>query len=735
MYTFYAPFHTAFGGGLFMYNSRKRYANDSISVAIDTTSGEILELVNKANGDNLIKNTPFNLPNMFAVTLDKVRLSVPNLLMVRKEPALKAQIADTKKENGTEIKIIYDKLSDGTTVYDIKVEVTLWMPDDKAEIRLDAQVVNNGGYAIKSFCFPILNSIYLGESYKDDTLVYPYNSGMKFVNPVEFFAKKPKSIFWRWQEYRYCYHIDGCCGVKNADGLYSYSALYSGALSMAWLDLYDEDGGIYFGMHERNGICRLKAETPGPDSPGMIFSFEKIVEGKQNFGMNNIVVALHKGDWHDGADIYRAAHASYAAGRAEPEWFEKSVSLAAHYDFKYQNGGIVHRFKDIPKIVDQAAELNANHILISGWHTDGFDNGFPEYVADKDLGTEEELATGLKYAAEKNVKVSFYINTRIANRKYAHLADFIKDNAVIKADGTPEIEGYGDKSLSFATMCAGSEAWRNRILDAIRYVVGHGATGVYLDQLAMAAPRACHNPDHNHPYDGWCDGYRKLLEEANQIKTNAGEPISIIIEGCSDMYGSLVNGSLVSTFISLHSGAFPELYSYTFPQHRLVDMVYPKRNLAMRPVHVAQRSTDMINKAFLTNMTFWIYDLEEDNSFFLDPEQLDYLRKVIEIKKIWREKFGDFVFGDETGIVEKSEELSAKTYFKGDYGLLAYTSDGKTVCDIQSFIDADIVEYYTIEGNDCINEALDLDRRYIRISYSRCGIILLKKSADNGKDA
>lgn len=716
-----------------MYNSRKRFANDYISVAIDTTSGEILELVNRNNGDNLIKSTPFNLPNMFSVTLDKVRLSVPNLLMVRNEPALKAQIIDTKKDDGIDIKIIYDKLSDGKTVYDIKVEVSLFIPNGKAEIILDAQVSNNGGYEIKNFCFPILNSVYLGESYKDDILVYPYNSGMKFVNPVEFFAKKPKSIFWRWQEYRYCYQIDGCCSVKNADGLYSYSALYSGALSMAWLDLYDDNGGVYFGMHERNGICRLKAETLGPDSPGMIFSFEKIVEGKQNFGLNQVVIALHKGDWHDGADIYRAAHKDYESARTEPSWYQESVSLVAHYDFKYQNGGVVHQFKDIPALVDQAKELHTDHILISGWHTDGFDNGFPEYVVDRDLGTEEELAAGLRYAAENNIKVSFYINTRIANRKYAHLADFIKENAVIKQDGTPEIEGYGDKSLSFATMCAGSRDWRNKILDAVKYVVGLGATGVYFDQLAMAAPRACHNADHNHPYDGWCDGYRQLLEEANKIKTNAGEPISIIIEGCSDMYGSLVNGSLVSTFISLHSGAFPELYRYTFPKHRLVDMVYPKQNLAMRPVHVAQRSTDMINKAFLTDMNFWIYDLEEDNSFFNDPEQLDYLRKVIDIKKIWKEKFGDFIFEDEMGIVEKSEELSAKTYFKDDCGLLAYTSDGKTVCDIKSFTDADIVEYHTIEGNDCISEALDPDRRYIRISYSRCGIIFLKKSKGKSK--
>lgn len=709
-----------------MFKSRQRFDNGFISIAIDTTSGEILELVNKLNGDNLIKSTPFSLPNMFSITIGSERLSVPNMVMVREYPELKVSILEYKRVDGTEIHLCYEKLSDGKTIYDISVEITIFIPENSGQLILSADVKNNGGYETDKFNFPILSSIYLGENYKDDTLVYPLNAGMKFHNPIEFFAKKPKNVFWRWQEYRYCYNLEGCCGVKNAEGVYSYSALYSGALSMAWLDLYDACGGIYFGMHEKNGLCRLKADTLGPDCPGMIFSFEKTIENNRDFCLHNAVIALHEGDWHDGAKIYRNNFKN--PERIEPSWWQNSVSLVAHYDFKYQNGGIVHRFVDIPALVEQAKELNSDHLLFSGWHTDGFDNGFPEYFADKDLGTEEELAAGLKAAADNGIKVSFYINTRMANLKFEHLADFIKENAVIKRDGTPEIEGCGDKTLSFATMCANSDGWKNRILQAIQYITDLGATGVYLDQLAMAAPRACHSTTHNHPYDGWCDGYKEMLLKANEIKTNAGEPISIIIEGCSDLYGSVVNGSLVSTFMWLHSGAFPEMYRYTFPKQKLVDMVYPKQNLAMRPVHVAQRSTDFINKAFVTDMTFWIYDLEEDNSFFGDPEQLAYLRKVLDLKRLWHQRYHGFVFADEMGIVEKSNELTVKTFFGNDnFALIAYTSDGKTVCDLKIAAPAEIVEYECAEGTEAVSEALDPDRFYLRIAYSRCGFILLKR--------
>ena len=709
-----------------MFKSRKRYNNGYITLAIDTVSGEILELVSNKNGDNLIKSTPFNLPNMFALSIGSCRLSVPNMVMVRDNPELCVHIDEKRKDDGTEIKLTYNKLSDGSTVYDISVSITIFLPDGSSRLTLSADVNNSGGYDTDTFCFPILSSVYLGENYRDDTLVFPLNAGMKFHNPIDFFAKKPKNIFWRWQEYRYCYNLEGCCGVKNSDGVYSYSGMYSGALSMAWLDLYDEHNGLYFGMHERNGLCRLRADTLGPDSPGMIFSFEKTVEHSSDFCLHNVVIALHEGDWHCGARIY-SSNAETPA-RNEPLWWKSSVYLVAHYDFKYQNGGIVHRFADIPGLVEQAKLLHSDHLLFSGWHTDGFDNGFPEYEADKELGTKKELADGLKYAAENGIKVSFYINTRMANRKYAHLAGFINDSVIIKRDGNPAFEGCGDKTLSFATMCANSAGWKDRLLQAIEYVVDLGATGVYLDQLAMAPPKTCHSKTHKHPYDGWCDGYRDILERANGIKTKSGDALSIIIEGCSDIYGSVVNGGLVSTFMWLHSGAFPEMYRYTFPNHNLVDMVYPKQNLAMRPVHVAQRSSDFINKAFVTDMYFWIYDLEEDNSFFGDPMQLDYLLKVLDLKRYWHQNYPDFVFSDEAGIVDKSEELLVKTFIKDeDMCLIAYASDGKTVCDLKIAFSAEIIESRCIEGTEAVSEVLDPDRFYLRISYSRCGIVLLKR--------
>ena len=171
-----------------MFKSRKRYNNGYITLAIDTVSGEILELVSNKNGDNLIKSTPFNLPNMFALSIGSCRLSVPNMVMVRDNPELCVHIDEKRKDDGTEIKLTYNKLSDGSTVYDISVSITIFLPDGSSRLTLSADVNNSGGYDTDTFCFPILSSVYLGENYRDDTLVFPLNAGMKFHNPIYFLA-------------------------------------------------------------------------------------------------------------------------------------------------------------------------------------------------------------------------------------------------------------------------------------------------------------------------------------------------------------------------------------------------------------------------------------------------------------------------------------------------------------------------------------------------------------------
>ena len=90
------------------------------------------------------------------------------------------------------------------------------------------------------------------------------------------------------------------------------------------------------------------------------------------------------------------------------------------------------------------------------------------------------------------------------------------------------------------------------------------------------------------------------------------------------------------------------MYAYTFPEHGIIDMLYPEKNLAMRPVHVAQKCRALMARLFTYGSRFWIYDMVDDNTFTRDPENLALLKDLIAMKRIWLDRFGSGRFVDDT---------------------------------------------------------------------------------------
>ncbi len=675
-----------------MYQSRYHYENQFLSIAVDSLTGEFLELIYKKTGENLIKNSSYLLHQPFQLFASageqKIRLFGGDSYAIAGDEALRPRITHQQDDEKIRIQVSYDRLTDGDKSYDVSLIYWIELPLTTAKLHWRLSLANRQPeLLIEDVRFPCINGVYFGKTWEDDTLVYPYNAGLKIQNPVGFFCQKSPCIYWKWQEYRYVYSLGNIATGPDEDGLYAMDYSYSGPLSMTWLDYYGDDIGLYFANHDplpRN--CSLRAETYGNSSPGMNFAFvhHPYCTSGTDWHSPQLVAAVHSGDWHRGAEIYRSFRQTHSplTPSKRPSWFEQSAGLVAHYDFKYQNGGVVHRYEDIPRLLDEARELGLNHLLLAGWHHGGFDHGFPEYRTDEDLGSEEEFRNAVGTVREKGGHISFYINSRIANTKYDPSGDFTAQNAVRQQDGSPFVEVAGN--LKFAVMCVHAPQWRRRLQDAVRYATQKiGADGVYLDQLAMAPPCICHNPAHGHHFDDWNSGYHSLLQEISQNTSDV--PMSMLVEGVSDAYRGETSGSLISTFSYYCTGSFPELYKYTYPEQILVDMLYPESNMAMRPVHIGQASTDIINKAFVTGAYFWIYDLVDDNSFHRDPKQLHYLKDVIALRNYWLQHFGHGVFRDTDGILEIPETLVKR--FDVPHGVLlavARAECSSTECAILS---------------------------------------------------
>lgn len=538
----------------------------------------------------------------------------------------------------------------------LEVEIRIKVLPDNPESIWKLKVKNLSSREITDIIFPHISGIYLGDTWKDNSLVYPYIAGEKIENPIETFARTPSRILWDWLDYKYVYTIDGVSTIKDGD-LYVRELPYSGPLSMNWLDYYNKDAGFYMASYDANKtLTYIRVETPGPDYPCIGFNFRKrtkIYPGEETSFTYGI--GIHLGDWHWGADRYREwFYSVFPKVKNSPSWLMKSSGLIAHYDFRYQNGRSFHKFNDIPILFDKAKGQGIDHLFLSGWNNGGFDNGYPLYTPDEELGGKDVFKSRIEEVNLKGGHVTTYINSRIVNTSNI--------DKVPKEILTNHIERYG--SVDFYVVDPSSDNWHKFILDTIENLANCGVSGIYLDELAMAGAFQ-DIPD-------WIRGYTKMLDEI--VKSYPDRVL--IIEGCSDIYGRYVDLQLVSTFFYWHT-SYPELFRYTFPDHILVDMLYPELQ-TMRPTFVSRISKELINRVFVLGMYPWIYDLEFDNCF----EDTTYLKDYLDLRRVGLDFFNRGRFLDNIGI-ESSDNIKAKLYKIGDKYMIALYNEGKNEGELE----------------------------------------------------
>jgi hypothetical protein len=93
--------------------------------------------------------------------------------------------------------------------------------------------------------------------------------------------------------------------------------------------------------------------------------------------------------------------------------------------------------------------------------------------------------------------------------------------------GKPYIESYGSKetdgnNVKLAVMCPATALWQNQVRDTVLRLFNEcGVSGVYIDQIAAAAPRLCFDASHGHALGGghwWTEGYWTMLSAIRAAK-------------------------------------------------------------------------------------------------------------------------------------------------------------------------------------------------------------------------
>jgi hypothetical protein len=315
-----------------------------------------------------------------------------------------------------------------------------------------------------------------------------------------------------------------------------YAGRYpSGWVSMQFMAAYREAGktGLYVAVHDPWGSTKELRVAPRPEDRSVALSFEHPVPDTGRPGApftlcGEAVWQALRGDWFDASMIYRdwvRKEARWypklsANGRDDtPQWMRELCVWAL------DNGP---REACVPNVKEFVKALGAPvGVHWYCWHGNPFDNDYPHYFP-----TTPGFAQGVDELQKAGVSVMPYINGRLWDTRDRGLEDFeftkVALPAVTKDDaGKPFIESYGSKEkdgsdVRLGVMCPATDLWAKKLREVVLRLFGEcGVRGVYIDQIAAAAPTLCCDPSHGHPLGGghwWTEGYWRLLEAIRKAK-------------------------------------------------------------------------------------------------------------------------------------------------------------------------------------------------------------------------
>jgi hypothetical protein len=318
---------------------------------------------------------------------------------------------------------------------------------------------------------------------------------------------------------------------------FSYKSTYpSGSAAMQFFAIYNHEqtpSGLYMGVHDAFGSTRDMFAESDVASKSLLIGFDTPasdmdVPGNGFEFSGNAVWRLFRGDWFDAATIYKAwvkRNAKWwpALGKDGREDTPLPVRELCVWAL---TGGEPAKVAPSVEAFRQYMNMPVGCHWYS-WNKASFDNDYPHFLPAKD-GVPETV----KQMHNAGVYVMPYTNGRLWDTRDRGIEDWqftsvAKPACTKDDDGKPYIEDYGSTDtdgspVHLAVMCPYTDLWQTTLKDLVGRLYSEiGVDGVYMDQVAAAAPKLCMDKTHGHPVGGghwWNDGYWKMLANIRASK-------------------------------------------------------------------------------------------------------------------------------------------------------------------------------------------------------------------------
>jgi hypothetical protein len=477
-----------------------RAANRHLQVGVDRTSGQLVELTDRATRHNFA-GRPVNRGGLWELELADGQVVSPTNARACAAAPLSGQPGGVRLAwSGFEL----------PQSPQLRVEVVARLDADQPLSRWRISLHHLNGRPPRRIRFPRLLDV---PAQRGERLAVPVWLGQQAENPRALLHKPDgRATRLEWP--------------------------YPGLLSLQCLALSGDTAGLYAACDDPADFLKGFAVFGGGPNG---FNFEA-VHHPENDGTTRdhfalpyaVVLGAFHGDWFDAAVRYRAwatnqpwARDSRLRRGLVPPWVTNTALWV------WNRGAS-------PGVLDPAMALQDKlglpvSVFWHWWHGCAYDVGFPEYLPPRE--GEAPFKTALQRAHQHDVHAIVYMNQRLWGMTTASWTNENAARFAVKDAGgriRPEIYNTFTRSPC-ASMCLGTTFWRDKYAGLAATAFQQlGVDGIYMDQACSSL--ACFDPQHGHAPGGgryWMAGFKSLAADLRQRCHRRGGP-ALAGEGCGE---------------------------------------------------------------------------------------------------------------------------------------------------------------------------------------------------------
>ncbi len=462
---------------------------------------------------------------------------------------------------------------------------------------------------------------------------------------------------------------------------------YISYATMGWFDFYGSEGGLYLKVGDVDPLpqTELLAQSD-PQGRRLHLAIQRwaLCWPGQTWKPGPCGLAIHRGDWHRAADLYRSWFRKSFKIRKPPDWLKEA-------DGYVMSGGPNYEFADFPRIIENAKAIGIKYVQLWSEMTGGELSYHAFAFPNPYMGTEKDLTQAIADLHEKGGHIGFYLNfntgdpllgtfvrqPRLAQKIPRDIPrpalDFMKDNWVQQSlmshrgnysTWSSTIPGYLD---GYWNTCPASKKWTDFYAWWVteKWAKEYGADVWYLDSCPVSRGSPCFAFDHGHARPV-AEG-QSIINFYKRLRADAPDDFTLMQEYSSDRLLPYTSHALGLMWHRPFS--HPEVVRYTLPEYPLfsglcnstrgVQQFYPDEKVDTK---------DPIERVFLIGNRF---------EFFMSnrpPEMAsEWQRKMVRLRRACRPEMNHGDFLDNIGLGPLPEDVEARLFRRADRGRLVVT--------------------------------------------------------------